>query len=85
MRTFFQVHEWIENGENLSPTEWGFELRVYAPENGSTCCTREATEMVKCKCKQHCDTKRCTCRKNGRVFCGMLRMSWNQLYKCREV
>ncbi|KAH3896144.1 hypothetical protein DPMN_020317 [Dreissena polymorpha] len=42
-------------------------------------------KMVKCKCKQHCDTKRCTCRKTVTVFCGMLRMSWNQLYKCREV
>lgn len=64
------------NKDNLNPCEWGWKVA-----NGNlvpVMCTMDAASskllnIIRCNCKTNCDTKRCTCRKNGlecSVACG---------------
>lgn len=68
LRVYYQVHEWIDSETSLFPTEWGWALTnnmlmplktdlKAAPDN--------LLNMIRCKCKQNCDSRKCTCRKNG--------------------
>ncbi|CAC5381238.1 unnamed protein product [Mytilus coruscus] len=64
------------NKDNLNPCEWGWKVA-----NGNLVpvkCTMDAApskllNIIRCNSKTNCDTKRCTCRKNGlecSVACG---------------
>ena len=68
LRVYFQVQEWIVDETSFLPTDWGWTIRQNklvplktdlpaAPDN--------LLNMIRCRCKQNCDSKRCTCRKNG--------------------
>ena len=50
------------------PTEWGWKLsnnRLIPVKCDFKAAPDKLLNMVRCKCKQNCDSKRCTCRKNG--------------------
>ena len=67
MRVFYQVHEWL-NDKTYMPTEWGWKLsnnRLIPVKCDFKAAPDKLLNMVRCKCKQNCDSKRCTCRKNG--------------------
>lgn len=72
---YLQIKMWM-NKDNLNPCEWGWKVA-----NGNLVpvkCTMDAApskllNIIRCNCKTNCDTKRCTCRKNGlecSVACG---------------
>ncbi|CAG2194071.1 unnamed protein product [Mytilus edulis] len=74
-RAYLQMKMWM-NKDNLNPCEWGWKVA-----NGNLVpvkCTMDAApskllNIIRCNCKTNCDTKRCTCRKNGlecSVACG---------------
>ena len=65
-RTYHQVQAW--RGNDLSPLDWGWQespngfipIRMDQPA-----APEQLLKTIKCNCTGRCDTKRCTCRKNG--------------------
>ena len=68
MRVYHQVQEWTKPDNTLQPKEWGWSLvqkRLPPKKTDLPAAPDNLLKMVKCSCKQNCDTKRCTCRKHG--------------------
>ncbi|VDI39228.1 Hypothetical predicted protein [Mytilus galloprovincialis] len=69
MRTFYhQTQIWIGEGHDLDPNQWGW----YTSENKLMpvrCLLPPAPQkllkVIRCNCKQNCDSRRCSCRKHG--------------------
>ncbi|CAG2201846.1 unnamed protein product [Mytilus edulis] len=66
MRTFYQTQIWIGEGHDLDPNQWGW----YTSENKLMpvrCLLPPAPQkllkVIRCNCKQNCDSRRCSCRK----------------------
>ncbi|VDI19138.1 Hypothetical predicted protein [Mytilus galloprovincialis] len=68
-RAYYQIQEWTNDSVHmLSPSDWGWVL-----QGTSLCPIRtilppapdNLLHVIRCKCKSGCDTRRCTCRKNG--------------------
>lgn len=65
-RVYLQIQTWLRRC--LSPLEWGWIkscnkyvlVKTIFPE-----APERLLKMVRCGCKQNCDSKRCTCKKNG--------------------
>ena len=65
-RTYHQVQAW--RGKDLSSLDWGWldspngliPVRMDQPA-----APEQLLKTIKCNCTGRCDTKRCTCRKNG--------------------
>ena len=64
---------------DMDPTDYGWEIK-----RGKLCpilmdlppAPDKLLNIIRCNCKQNCDTKRCVCRKNGlqcSVGCGECR------------
>ena len=68
MRVYHQVQEWTKPDNTLQPKDWGWSLvqnRLLPKKTDLPAAPDNLLKMVKCSCKQNCDTKRCTCRKHG--------------------
>ena len=67
-RDCLQVQQWMERGKNLNPEDWGW-LRIQDQLHARTTDQPPATEnllkVIRCTCKQGCDSRRCSCRKFG--------------------
>ncbi|CAG2237540.1 unnamed protein product [Mytilus edulis] len=68
MRTYYQTQIWIGEGHDLDPNQWGW----YTSENKLMpvrCLLPPAPQkllkVIRCNCKQNCDSRRCSCRKHG--------------------
>jgi len=65
-RVYVQVQAWL--GKNLSPVEWGWievnnkliPVRMTLPAAPD-----RLLKIIRCCCKQNCDSSRCTCKKYG--------------------
>ena len=66
-RSYYQIQQWL-NREAINPLEWGWRVlneamwpvgmvKDPAPE--------ELLELIRCKCRSDCSTKRCSCRAHG--------------------
>jgi len=68
MRVYHQTQVWIGKGDNLDPKDWGWHvednkllpIRAILPP-----APEKLLRIIKCSCKQNCDSKRCSCRKHG--------------------
>ena len=68
-RVYLQLQQWIGRGKNLNPEDWGWlriqdrlharttDQLVSAPDN--------LLKVIRCTCKQGCDSRRCSCMKFG--------------------
>ena len=68
MRVYHQVQEWTSIDNTLQPKDWGWTLvqnKLLPTKTDLPAAPENLLKMVKCSCKQNCDTKRCTCRKHG--------------------
>ena len=76
LRVYYQCQMWMSETVDIDPTDWGWEIKrgklcpilmelPPAPEN--------LLNIIRCNCKQNCDTKRCVCRKQCSVGCGECR------------
>ena len=67
LRVFYQVKQW-KGDSALSPHNWGWELskgRLVPVRTSLPPAHASLLEMVRCKCKTDCSTRRCTCKNNG--------------------
>lgn len=78
LRVFYQIQVW-KGSEELRPEDWGWEVvsGMFMPVKTSLPPAPESLlNIIRCKCKANCDSKRCTCRKHGvlcSVACGACR------------
>jgi hypothetical protein len=64
---YLQTQSWLGN-KTIAPLEWGWKLYSGSLEPIITSlppAPETWLKIIKCNCKQVCDTKRCTCRKHG--------------------
>ena len=65
-RVYSQVQTWM--GMKMTPTDWGWEV-AGETLNPITTSKKPAPQsllkVIKCRCKQDCQSKLCTCRKYG--------------------
>jgi hypothetical protein len=67
LRAFLQVQQWTGD-PYLDPTTWGWKVenKQYVPiRTDMPPAPAELLAIIRCKCKQNCDSKRCSCRKHG--------------------
>jgi hypothetical protein len=68
LRVYYQCQKWMSETVDIDPTEWGWEIK-----RGKLCpillelppVSERLLNIIRCNCKQNCDTKRCVCRKHG--------------------
>ena len=68
MRVCYQVQEWMNKDKKLVPKDWGWSIvqnKLLPIKTDLPAAPDSLLKMIKCTCKQNCDTKRCTCRKHG--------------------
>ena len=68
MRVYYQVQEWMNTDKKLVPKDWGWSIvqnKLLPIKTDLPAAPDSLLKMIKCTCKQNCDTKRCTCRKHG--------------------
>ncbi|CAG2240639.1 unnamed protein product [Mytilus edulis] len=66
-RVFYQIIEWTEE-TNLNPLDWGWSItndRLTPIKTTLPAAPDKLLNIIRCKCKTNCDTRRCTCRKHG--------------------
>ncbi|CAC5372602.1 unnamed protein product [Mytilus coruscus] len=79
LRVYHQCQKWMSEEVDMDPTDYGWEIK-----RGKLCpilmelppAPDKLLNIIRCNCKQNCDTKRCVCRKNGlqcSVGCGECR------------
>lgn len=77
-RVHLQVQTWIGNNA-ITPEDWGWELAkdlLMPVKTDLPPAPEKLLQIIRCNCKQNCDTKRCSCRKHGldcSVGCGECR------------
>jgi hypothetical protein len=67
LRTYLQTQIWLGNNE-LNPVDWGWEVtnnKLYPIRTHLLPAPEPLLKVVRCNCRQNCDSKRCTCRKHG--------------------
>ena len=68
LRCYLQVMQWMDRGESMDQTEWGWQRDVdnLVPVMMDNAPAPEALlKMIRCNCSSGCHTFRCTCRKHG--------------------
>lgn len=68
MRVYLQVQQWMGNGQNIKPEDWGWYIKAsrYLPVlTDKAAAPVELLEFIRCNCKSGCGTRHCSCRKNG--------------------
>jgi hypothetical protein len=67
LRVYYQCQKWMSETVDIDPTDWGWEIK-----RGKLCpilmelppVPEKLLNIIRCNCKQNCDTKRCVCRKH---------------------
>jgi hypothetical protein len=66
-RAYLQCRYWM-TAESLDPCDWGWYIssgKLFPIKTGKSAAPSVLLKTVKCSCKTNCDSKRCSCRKNG--------------------
>ncbi|CAH3149612.1 unnamed protein product, partial [Porites lobata] len=67
-RVYLQVQQWMGRGKNLNPEDWGWlriQDRLHARTTDQPPAPYNLLKVIRCTCKQGCDSRRCSCRKFG--------------------
>ncbi|XP_069112197.1 uncharacterized protein [Argopecten irradians] len=67
-RVYLQVQEWIRKQCSLNPEEWGWQMkddRLTPIRSSLPPAPQYLLKVIRCNCKQGCETRRCSCRKHG--------------------
>ena len=67
-RVYLQVQQWMEREKNLNPEDWGWlriQDRLHARTTDQPLAPDNLLKVIRCTCKQRCDSRRCSCRKFG--------------------
>ncbi|CAH3187344.1 unnamed protein product [Porites lobata] len=67
-RVYLQVQQWMGRGKNLNPEDWGWlriQDRLHARTTDQPPAPDNLLKVIRCTCKQGCDSRRCSCRKFG--------------------
>ncbi|XP_076063360.1 uncharacterized protein LOC143038235 [Oratosquilla oratoria] len=79
LRSYLQMMLWMDNGEAMDTTEWGWELQnnSLVPVMMDTSPAPETLlKIIHCNCSDGCSTLRCTSKRHGLyLFTGMRTMS----------
>ena len=70
LRSYLQVMLWMDNGEAMNTTEWGWELQnnSLVPVMMNTSPAQETLlKIIHCNCSGGCSTPRCTCKRHGLI------------------
>lgn len=79
LRVFKQCQEWSYGDLGLDPLNFGWKItngKLVPIKTSFAPAPEELMTVLRCNCKQQCDTRRCTCRKNGlqcSIACGECR------------
>ena len=68
LRSYLLVMLWMDNGEAMDTTEWGWELQnnILVPVMMDTSPAPETLlKIIHCNCSRGCSTLRCTCKRHG--------------------
>ena len=60
--------EWTHENHLLQPTDWGWRLdnsRLVPFATEYPPAPANLLNIIRCKCKTNCDSRRCSCRKHG--------------------
>ncbi|CAC5425518.1 unnamed protein product [Mytilus coruscus] len=68
LRVYHQCQKWMSEEVDMDPTDYGWEIK-----RGKFCpilmelppAPDKLLNIIRCNCKQNCDTKRCVCRKSS--------------------
>lgn len=63
---YHQIQTWLVRPK--SPLEWGWievDDKFATEKTTLPAAPDRLLKMIRCSCKQNCETKRCTCRKHG--------------------
>lgn len=66
LKVYHQVQKWRD--VELPAEDWGWqltEMKLQAVPTDKPPAHQSILELIRCKCKKDCKTKRCTCRKHG--------------------
>lgn len=75
LRVYHQVQTWMGNSA-LDPLDYGWEMSgglMMPVKSDIPPAPDSLLQVIRCKCKTGCDSKKCTCRKNGlecTIACG---------------
>ncbi|CAG2253857.1 unnamed protein product [Mytilus edulis] len=79
LRTFYQSKIWIQDDVEIHPIDWGWYTsgnKLLPIRSTLPPAPDKLLKIIRCNCKQNCDSKRCTCRKHGidcSIDCGECR------------
>lgn len=66
-RVYLQVHQWM-GIDTMLPVEWGWKIEdgLYVPlMTDLPAAPDKLLKVIRCTCKENCDSKRCSCIKHG--------------------
>ena len=67
-RVYFQVQEWLGGKLSVEPTQCGWRLQhdKFVPVTTDLpAAPGDLLQVIRCMCRNNCDTRRCSCRKHG--------------------
>lgn len=73
LRVYQQVQFWMGNGQDVSPEQWGWNVKkgkLVPILTDNPPAPQELLKVIRCKCQTGCYTMKCTCRSNG-LDCSM--------------
>lgn len=68
LRGYFQVQEWLGGKLSLERTQYGWrcEQDKFMPiTTDIPAAPADLLQVIRCMCRNNCDTRRCSCRKHG--------------------
>ena len=68
LRVYYQVQEWRGKSGHLIPEEWGWEIvegKLIPKKTDRPPAPEKLLRLFRCNCKTDCDTRKCTCKRNG--------------------
>ncbi|VDI12837.1 Hypothetical predicted protein [Mytilus galloprovincialis] len=79
LRVYLQSQTWIDKSDDLNAQEYGWFIsdnKLLPTKSVLPPAPEVLLNIIRCNCKQNCDSKRCTCRKHGldcSISCGECR------------
>ena len=79
LRVYLQSQTWIDKSDDLNAQEYGWFIsdnKLLPTKLVLPPAPEVLLNIIRCNCKQNCDSKRCTCRKHGldcSISCGECR------------
>ncbi|CAC5355488.1 unnamed protein product [Mytilus coruscus] len=68
LRVYLQSQTWIDKSDDLNAQEYGWFIsdnKLLPTKSVLPPAPEVLLNIIRCNCKQNCDSKRCTCRKHG--------------------